>query len=593
MKCNKMFLAGIFLLAAISLGAVCAQENQTFNESVALHGAEDDLDSNIGLFGESQKANIENQKISDESLLGSFDNEDILNVENKSKEDIITVAYQKESDADLPEIDIPSEIIYYSSYVDKIQVTFPDCAHGNVTVLLDGKHYKTADLNDYTTSSGTENEDGTITWRHTLSIPLNIDELTYKSYNITVIYNGDNVVHEISQSGMCKLSYIGLSSDFLIYKESLIGFSAPSDIKSDNFIINIDGKRHGAGLSKYTDDYSCTHYAVGDSYLAVGYHSISIKYPGDDVYPELEYNAMIDVEKSPYCEFALDQNATILYIHTPEWGENFQVSIEMENEDNTTPVLTEHISLADGKASCTLSGLDLGSYVAKVYNGNELIFTRYFSVVPLKINVPEKIYIDNPGSMSAVLPADAIGNMTVRLTYWDDDDNPTRHSEITVPFKNGAAAVDLPKLFKSDMWILRVYCTTENYGNYTKIYDYAFDDIIDDDNDYGIPDDYDGGPNDQINPTLHSINDILKSTNISNKAYTKSYLKTELLSLSDELDTANDTSEKTKNTTVPHKSISKSISENVVEENQNTPIIAIGLLICAVFALLLARKFKS
>ena len=184
--------------------------------------------------------------------------------------------------------------------------------------------------------------------------------------------------------------------------------------------------------------------------------------------------------------------------------------------------------------------------------------------------------------------------MTVTLHYMDEDDNLTQYSQISVPFENGAATVDLAKLFKSHYWILTVRCTTENYGNCTEIHNYMSNEIIGDDNG-GYVDDYDGGPDNQIDPTPHSANGILKSTNGQNNANIKSYLKTGLDILSNEADTdtPNNTTKKSDNTTLPSNDDSKVIDEAGVEENQNMPIIVAGLLICLAFALLLARKFKS
>ena len=88
MKCNKLFLASILLLAVISLGAVCAADNQTSDDSIALDCAQDDMDGDIEPAGENQKDNIE---IGSEALFRSSDEDNVLNIQNNLQKDILTL----------------------------------------------------------------------------------------------------------------------------------------------------------------------------------------------------------------------------------------------------------------------------------------------------------------------------------------------------------------------------------------------------------------------------------------------------------------------------------------------------------------------
>ena len=114
--------------------------------------------------------------------------------------------------------------------------------------------------------------------------------------------------------------------------------------------------------------------------------------------------------------------------------------------------------------------MDLGEYLVNVYDeGNKKLFYDNFYVVPIKVDIPKKIDYRNPGKVSVLMPKDTVGNLTVSYSYYVDDGISSYwmyEGEVTAPFKDGYASVDLPELFKA-RWQLTVVCDTENYGQFT------------------------------------------------------------------------------------------------------------------------------
>ncbi|WP_406537217.1 Ig-like domain repeat protein [Methanobrevibacter sp.] len=306
---------------------------------------------------------------------------------------------------------------------------------GNVTVLLDGEVYKIFELS----------EDSEI-----LSIML--EKVPIKNYNITVIYSGDNNHPATSASCMSNLSYeIDISLYFVEYGEyeNLIELALPSDVGDGELIAYIDGKKYNVVQNENVAIVVLSNLAEGD-------HTLTVKYTGDDIYPELEVIRTIEIpadignpsngsavdnstSENPTENSGTDNNNTdnptvtkqdpnlSVSVSDINVGETAIINISLNEAINGFVTVNDKVvTIVNGKGSLALENLQAGEYpVPVVFAGddsfNEAYFIDGFKVNRLETPVNNNTVIlddakeSKAPSYSINLPSDATGNLTVMV----------------------------------------------------------------------------------------------------------------------------------------------------------------------------------
>ena len=135
------------------------------------------------------------------------------------------------------------------------------------------------------------------------------------------------------------------------------------------------------------------------------------------------------------------------------------------------------IALSDGKASYTIKDLDLGNYamyVRYVRDSEEIRENEYYlNIIPIELNVPDEINLNDPQNIIIKLPEDTIGDVNVKISTLDSDEDWEYFDEIASEFENGIAEIDLSQL-EEGTYRFDIEIVTENHGLYTNSNSYIY-----------------------------------------------------------------------------------------------------------------------
>ena len=308
-----------------------------------------------------------------------------------------------------------------------IEVALPG-ATGSVTIYVDGQDPETIELDDGYAC-------------------LTVSDLTNGTYNVKVVYSGDDTYYGNEATSEFDVSYnIDIDGDSIYGEDSIITINLPEGAEG-NVTVTIDNETFNATVE---DGVAY----VNASALGYGSHEITVNYSGDDKYPaktvssEINVDANIDIpEEVPY-------NGGEISINLPSDATG---NVTVIIDDNVTVV----VSVVNGTAKIPLNNLSMGEHEISVeYSGDDKYkksgATSEVNVAP-NISVPDELTTGD-NEIAIALPSDAEGNLTVNVDG----------KEISVPVKNGTAKVPISNLTAGEHDISVEYSGDGKYDSFTK-----------------------------------------------------------------------------------------------------------------------------
>ena len=301
-------------------------------------------------------------------------------------------------------------------------------ATGSVTIYVDGQDPETIELDDGYAC-------------------LTVSDLTNGTYNVKVVYSGDDTYYGNEATSEFDVSYnIDIDGDSIYGEDSIITINLPEGAEG-NVTVTIDNETFNATVE---DGVAY----VNASALGYGSHEITVNYSGDDKYPaktvssEINVDANIDIpEEVPY-------NGGEISINLPSDATG---NVTVIIDDNVTVV----VSVVNGTAKIPLNNLSMGEHEISVeYSGDDKYkksgATSEVNVAP-NISVPDELTTGD-NEIAIALPSDAEGNLTVNVDG----------KEISVPVKNGTAKVPISNLTAGEHDISVEYSGDGKYDSFTK-----------------------------------------------------------------------------------------------------------------------------
>ena len=227
---------------------------------------------------------------------------------------------------------------------DKIIITLPEDATGNVIVTINGEEYMVSVENG--------------------KAVMNIPDLNPGNYTIDVFYNGDEKYPSAYNSTTIEVPRIDDYSINMTNTDDKLVVSVPDDA-TGNVTVNIDGVDYTVPIKKGT--------AVMDiSDLPSGKHNVTVTYPGNDKYASKSVNETIRIGP----ELILTAHDVVKYYHGPERFVVYVIDSDGKKLTGITVKITVNgvtyeKTSADGIVSLALN-LDGGNYTVKVvFDGNK------------------------------------------------------------------------------------------------------------------------------------------------------------------------------------------------------------------------------
>ena len=235
--------------------------------------------------------------------------------------------------------------------------------------------------------------------------------------NISFVFDGDDKYNKFNTSAVLYDSGIKLSSALsIMISDIIVGENATITVgvterATGNITINIDGRT----FTKVIQDGKVT-FTVGD--LAYGTYNVTATYSGDDKFLSSNITSSIFVNKYISLvivnvgDIKVGVNATII-VKVPDDATG-NVSLKING------IVYNPVTVSDGKAVFTISGLGNGTYIAvATYNGNAKYLNSTgnatFNVSKIDINpvVNSTSVLDNKTTVTVIVPGDATGNITI------------------------------------------------------------------------------------------------------------------------------------------------------------------------------------
>ncbi|WP_458454359.1 Ig-like domain repeat protein [Methanobrevibacter sp.] len=311
-----------------------------------------------------------------------------------------------------------------------IEVTLPDGATGNVTILVDNENPVTLAL------------DNSKAFTY-------VSDLTNGTHTVKVIYSGDN---NYAKSDNIKdfdvIFDLEIAEDIGYGRQGTVQVNLPADA-TGNVTVFI-------GEDNYTVPVKDGSAVVELPELDYGEYNATIVYSGDDKYPSKSINKSIFVDADIEIPQETSYNGTDeISITLPE-DAGGNLTVKVNGEETIVPVI-------NGTASFPLNALNPGeNNITVSYSGDEkynLVEPKDLTViVNPNINLPEEMgTTDN--NIGIQLPSDAEGNLTVTI----DGGKPT-----TISVVNGSANMTLSDLDEGEHDIVVAYSGDGKYDSFIK-----------------------------------------------------------------------------------------------------------------------------
>ena len=313
-------------------------------------------------------------------------------------------------------------------------------ATGNVTVNVNGKNY------NGTVIHGMAN--------------VKVSGLKADTYDVAVKYSGDNNYNDAVATSSFTVSKVDptmdVTADDIVFGEDLtVEAVLPADA-TGKVVIVVDGTPYTANIT----DGKATQ-VVKD--LTAGYHTVSVKYDGDDKYNDVVVDGFVIVDKA--------QPVLGVVIADVNYGNEFAIEATLTGV-NSTPltgnvIVTVNgkfyvVNVTDGKGTLTGVKLAAGTYgFTAVWAGNDnyaaVDENGDFKVNKLNSTVAvnaDDIKVGENVTVSVNVPSDATGNVIVTVDGKD----------YTVAIVDGKAVKTIADLKANNYTVTVKYAGDNNYN---------------------------------------------------------------------------------------------------------------------------------
>ena len=313
-------------------------------------------------------------------------------------------------------------------------------ATGNVTVNVNGKNYNGTVIN------GMAN--------------VEVSGLKADTYDVAVKYSGDNNYNDAVATSSFTVSKVDptmdVTADDIVFGEDLtVNAVLPADA-TGKVVIVVDGTSYTANIT----DGKATQ-VVKD--LTAGYHTVGVKYGGDDKYNDVVVDGFVIVDKA--------QPVLGVVIADVNYGNEFAIEATLTGV-NSTPlngnvIVTVNgkfyvVNVTDGKGTLTGVKLAAGTYgFTAVWAGNDnyaaVDENGDFKVNKLNSTVAvnaDDIKVGENVTVSVNVPSDATGNVIVTVDGKD----------YTVAIVDGKAVKTISDLKANNYTVTVKYDGDNNYN---------------------------------------------------------------------------------------------------------------------------------
>ena len=313
-------------------------------------------------------------------------------------------------------------------------------ATGNVTVNVNGKNYNGTVIN------GMAN--------------VKVSGLKADTYDVAVKYSGDNNYNDAVATSSFTVSKVDptmdVTVDGIVFGEDLtVEAVLPADV-TGKVVIVVDGTPYTANIT----DGKATQ-VVKD--LTAGYHTVGVKYGGDDKYNDVVVDGFVIVDKA--------QPVLGVVIADVNYGNEFAIEATLTGV-NSTPlngnvIVTVNgkfyvVNVTDGKGTLTGVKLAAGTYgFTAVWAGNDnyaaVDENGDFKVNKLNSTVAvnaDDIKVGENVTVSVNVPSDATGNVIVTVDGKD----------YTVAIVDGKAVKTIADLKANNYTVTVKYDGDNNYN---------------------------------------------------------------------------------------------------------------------------------
>ena len=313
-------------------------------------------------------------------------------------------------------------------------------ATGNVTVNVNGKNYNGTVIN------GMAN--------------VKVSGLKADTYDVAVKYSGDNNYNDAVATSSFTVSKVDptmdVTVDGIVFGEDLtVEAVLPADV-TGKVVIVVDGTPYTANIT----DGKATQ-VVKD--LTAGYHTVGVKYGGDDKYNDVVVDGFVIVDKA--------QPVLGVVIADVNYGNEFAIEATLTGV-NSTPlngnvIVTVNgkfyvVNVTDGKGTLTGVKLAAGTYgFTAVWAGNDnyaaVDENGDFKVNKLNSTVTvnaDDIKVGENVTVSVNVPSDATGNVIVTVDGKD----------YTVDIVDGKAVKTIADLKANNYTVTVKYSGDNNYN---------------------------------------------------------------------------------------------------------------------------------
>ncbi len=393
MKTKGLITASILLLALLTLGVVCAEENQTL---ISYDNSQNDVQAPI------EEEIFENENICEVDAI-TFNESQNTHCLSISPDETIT--YDDYSEDEIFEVSIPNTIS--SQWKSKIEVTnIPDDAEGNITIHIDD----VLRYNRPVSSNGN-------------TLPLNNLKLDYSvSHNVILNYTGDGKYPHFSKQKTMNPSMSILVASYVEDGETLdVGFN--SDLTGTIKILIDNQTVYNKACSKGQPKINLDKYSLAT-------HTYEVIYTK---------GTTIVSEKGTFTRSKYSFHVAGYYEY--DYGDAVEYDIWLPYKAKGTAKLKDKTYSFEGPenelTTITLRDLDIGDNIIEftcLYKGIRQNITEHIYVKP-KLAMPTTLWVNGSYKIRFKASDDFNGNLTLKGFIND-----------TVNVKNGSATFEINNL---------------------------------------------------------------------------------------------------------------------------------------------------
>ncbi|MBQ9025625.1 MAG: Ig-like domain repeat protein, partial [Methanobrevibacter sp.] len=306
---------------------------------------------------------------------------------------------------------------------DQINITLPENATGNVTVVIDDNVYNVTNISEVSTI-------------------IELNDIAPGNHTVEVIYSGDanyankTVITSYEVPKVSDYSMILTSDNITCDQTEVITIELPDDV---NGIVLIDLD----GIGYYINVTNGVGSLELPNNLAPGEYNVTATYQGNDKY----------ASKSAYDSFKVDISENIMDIEVKDG----KIIVELSNDATGNVTITvagkDYIVLIEsGKAILDIPDLKPGDYDAIAnYPGDIKYDSASNSTsfnIPKVSDYPMSVVLDD-NKLVVTVPDDATGNVTI--------------GDVSVPVADGKAVLDVSDLAPGNYHIPVVYSGDDKY----------------------------------------------------------------------------------------------------------------------------------